>query len=60
MSPSPLTSPPLTGQSGSTRAIVFTRKGVYRLTARNVQSPADVGLQTLGPDNVLTLTVIVR
>ena len=45
---------------GSTRTIVFPRKGVYRLTARNVQSPADVGLQTLGPDNVLTLTVVVR
>lgn len=45
---------------GSMRTIVFPRKGVYRLTARNVQSPADVGLQTLGPDNVLTLTVVVR
>jgi hypothetical protein len=45
---------------GTTRVIVFSRKGVYRLTAKNVQSPADVGLQTLGSDNVLTLTVVVR
>jgi hypothetical protein len=45
---------------GSTRTIVFPRKGVYRLTARNVQSPADVGLQTLGADNLLMLTVVVR
>lgn len=45
---------------GSTRVIVFARRGVYRLTARNVQTPAEVGLQTLGPDNALTLTVVVR
>ena len=45
---------------GSTRTVVFPRKGVYRLTARNVQSPADVGLQTLGADNLLTLTVVVN
>jgi hypothetical protein len=25
-----------------------------------VQVPADVGLQTLGPDNVLVLTIVVR
>ena len=45
---------------GTSRVIVFPRRGVYRLTARNVQAPADVGLQTLGPDNVLVLTVVVR
>jgi hypothetical protein len=45
---------------GSTRTIVFPRRGVYRLTARNVQSPAAVGLQTLGADNVLSLTVVVK
>ena len=39
----------------------FSEKpGVYRLTVKNVQAPADVGLQTLGPDNVLVLTVVVR
>ena len=45
---------------GSSRVIAFPKRGVYRLTARNVQAPADVGLQTLGPDNVLVLTVVVR
>jgi hypothetical protein len=45
---------------GTTRSILFSRPGVYRLTARNVQAPAQVGLQTLGPDNVLRLTVVVR
>jgi hypothetical protein len=45
---------------GTTRTIVFARKGVYRLRVRNVQTPEEVGLQTLGPTNVLTLTVVVR
>ena len=45
---------------GSSRVIAFPRRGVYRLTATNVQAPADVGLQTLGPDNVLVLTIVVR
>jgi hypothetical protein len=45
---------------GTVRTVVFPRRGVYRLTATNVQAPADVGLQTLGPDNVLRLTVVVR
>ena len=30
---------------------------VYRLSATNVESSTDLGLQTLGPDNVLQLTV---
>ncbi len=45
---------------GTSRTIVFARKGVYRLTARNVQTPEEVGLQTLGATNLLTLTVVVR
>jgi hypothetical protein len=45
---------------GSSRVITFTRSGVYRLTAKNVQTSTDVGLQTLGPDNVLVLTIVVR
>jgi hypothetical protein len=45
---------------GGSRVITFPRSGVYRLTARNVQTSADVGLQTLGLDNVLMLTVVVR
>ena len=46
--------------TGTTRTIVFRRPGTYRLRARNVQSSEQVGLQTLGPDNVPTLTVVVR
>jgi hypothetical protein len=45
---------------GTARTIVFAKRGVYRLTVRNVQTPAEVGLQTLGADNLLKLTVVVR
>ncbi|MGB7588552.1 MAG: hypothetical protein WBM00_07575 [Solirubrobacterales bacterium] len=45
---------------GSTRTIVFRKAGVYKLRVTNVQTPDQVGLQTLGPTNVLTLTVVVR
>ena len=37
--------------------LVFKTRGVYRFTATNLQSSADAGLQTLGDDNVPTLTV---
>lgn len=43
--------------TGTSRTITFVKRGVYVLKAVNVQSSADVGLQTLGPDNTLTLTV---
>jgi hypothetical protein len=46
--------------AGTTRAVVFRNAGVYRLTAKNVQSSEQQGLQTLGPDNTLMLTVVVR
>jgi hypothetical protein len=46
--------------AGTVRTIVFRRAGVYRLVARNVESSQAVGLQTLGPDNVLSLTVVVK
>ena len=46
--------------AGTTRTIVFRRAGVYRLAVTNVQSSAERGLETLGPDNTLTLTVVVR
>jgi len=42
---------------GTTRTIVFRKPGLYRLKAVNVETSADMGLQTLGPDNTLTLTV---
>jgi len=43
--------------TGTSRTITFAKRGVYVLRAVNVQSSADMGLQTLGPDNALTLTV---
>jgi hypothetical protein len=43
--------------TGTTRTIVFRKAGLYRIVARNVQSSADLSLQTLGDDSVLTLTV---
>jgi hypothetical protein len=46
--------------AGTTRTIVFRRPGTYRLRARNVQSSEQAGLQTLGQDNVPTLTIVVR
>jgi hypothetical protein len=45
--------------TGTQRTITFSKRGVYVLQARNVQSSAAMGLQTLGPDNSLRLTVTV-
>jgi hypothetical protein len=45
--------------TGTQRTFAFPKRGVYVLRATNVQSSADMGLQTLGPDNVLRLTVTV-
>ncbi len=45
---------------GSTKTIRLARPGIYVLTAKNLQTSAEAGLQTLGPDNTLTLTVRVR
>ena len=45
---------------GTTRTIVFHKVGLYRLKAVNVESSADQGLQTLGPDNTLILRVRVH
>ena len=46
--------------AGSARTIVFRTPGLYRLTARNVQTPEERGLVTVGATNTLTLTVVVR
>jgi hypothetical protein len=46
--------------AGTARTIVFRRAGVYRITAVNVETSEQQGLQTLGPDNTLVLTVRVR
>ena len=40
-----------------TRMLVFRKSGVYRFEGKNVQTPEEVGVQTLGPDNTLKLTV---
>ena len=45
---------------GTARTIRFVHAGMYKLQAVNVESSAQQGLQTLGPDNTLVLTVRVR
>ena len=45
---------------GTTRTIVFRNPGLYRLRAVNVETSAEQGLETLGPDNKLVLIVRVR
>ena len=47
-------------ETGTTHTLVFAKAGVYRLRAVNVQSSADMNLQTLGPDNTPRLVVRVR
>ena len=51
---------PACSVAGTTRTIVFAKRGVYKLLARNIQSSDQLGLETLGDDNVLTLTIRVR
>jgi hypothetical protein len=46
--------------AGESRVLVFRKRGVYRLTATNVQTPEERGLVTLGETNTLTLTVVVK
>lgn len=43
--------------TGTQRSIRFAKKGVYVFRGTNLQSSQQMGLQTLGPDNSLTLTV---
>ena len=45
---------------GTTRTFIFRKAGLYRLKAKNVETSDDQGLETLGPDNVLVLTVRVK
>ena len=47
-------------ETGTTHTLVFAKAGVYRLQAVNVQSSAEMGLQTLGPDAKPVLIVRVR
>jgi len=46
--------------AGTIRTIAFRKPGVYKLAVMNVQSSVERNLQTLGPDNKPSLTIIVR
>lgn len=43
--------------TGTTHVLVFAKKGTYRFTATNVQTPEEAGLETIGPVNVDRLIV---
>jgi hypothetical protein len=45
---------------GTVRTLTFAHAGVYRFQAVNVQSSTELGLQTMGADNTLVLTVRVK
>lgn len=45
--------------TGTQRTIVFRKAGIYVLAGANIQSSTEMGLQTLGADNTLTLKVVV-
>ena len=47
-------------QPGTSQLLTFAKRGVYRFQATSTTSSEAMGLQTLGPDNVLVLTVRVR
>lgn len=46
--------------TGTMHTLSFKKRGVYRFTFTNVQTPEERGLETLGPTNTPKLTVIVR
>jgi hypothetical protein len=46
--------------AGTLRTIVFAKRGLYKLSGKNVQMAAEVGLEILGTENTLTLTVLVK
>jgi hypothetical protein len=46
--------------TGTTHTLVFAKRGTYRFTATNVQTPEEAGLETIGPVNVDRLVVVVR
>lgn len=43
--------------SGTVHTLRFKKRGIYRFTFTNVQTPEERGLETLGPVNTPTLTV---
>ena len=44
-------------QPGTSRTIVFAKRGLYRLQATNVESSEQMGMTTIGADNTLVLVV---
>jgi hypothetical protein len=46
-----------TFHAGTSRTLSFPKRGLYVFSATNLQSSEEMGLQTLGPDNALRLTV---
>jgi hypothetical protein len=46
--------------TGTSHTLVFKKRGVYVFVATNVQTPEEVGLQTMGTTNTPRLTVRVR
>ena len=46
--------------AGTTRVVTFKKAGVYRFAAKNVQTSDEIGLETLGDDNALRLTIRVK
>jgi len=46
--------------TGTVHTLSFKKRGTYRFTFRNVQTPEERGLETLGPTNSPKLTVVVR
>lgn len=46
--------------TGTRHVLVFKARGVYVFTATNVQTPEEVGLQTMGATNMPRLTIKVR
>ncbi len=46
-----------TFHTGTSRTLVFKKIGTYVLRGVNLQTSEQQGLQTLGPDNVLKLTI---
>jgi hypothetical protein len=46
--------------TGTVHTLVFPKRGTYRFTFTNVQTPEERGLETLGTTSTPKLTVVVR
>ena len=56
----PKVAAPTVWQPGTSHVLTFAKRGIYRFQATSTMTSEELGLQTLGPDNVLALTVRVR